>query len=155
MSKRLRNHIKNLNKGKGATFDYIKDEDIRDILKERFNSISKLESIEEYQLGLIQMGSIIEMVLYLYYDKKITRLENLINRARKNNIITKPDKSLLQMLQHLRNYIHLSILIKSKDDITKERFNASFMIFKELLDKFRENFQDKEFRENPPDWAMI
>ena len=41
MSKRLRNHIKILNKGKGATFDYIKDEDIRDILKERLTSLQK------------------------------------------------------------------------------------------------------------------
>ena len=155
MSKQLRNHFKNLNKGKGVTFDYIKVEDIRDLLKERFYSISKLESIEEYQLGLIQMGSIIEMVLYQYYDKKITGLENLINRARRDNLISEPDKSLLQMLQHMRNYIHLHLFYKSKDDVTRERFTGSFMIFKDLLDKLRAKFLDKEFLENPPDWAKI
>lgn len=155
MSKQLKNHIRNLNKGKGATFDYIKVEDIRDLLKGRFSSISKLESIEEYQLGIIQMGSIIEMVLYQYYDKKITGLENLINIAGRDNIISKPDKSLLQMLQHMRNYIHLHLFYKSKDDVTRERFNGLFMIFKDLLDKIRDKFQDKEFIENPPDWAKI
>lgn len=101
------------------------------------------------------MGSIIEMVLYQYYDKKITGLENLINRARRDNLISEPDKSLLQMLQHMRNYIHLHLFYKSKDDVTRERFNGSFMIFKDLLDKFRDKFHDKEFLENPPDWARI
>ena len=145
MRKRLKNHMKNLNKRKGSTFDYIHEEDIMDILIERFNSISKLESIDEYQLGLIQMGSIVEMVLYQYYYQKIEGLENLINRARNDNIISEPDKSLLKMLQYLRNYIHLPKFIKSKDDITNERFKASFMIFKELLDKFREKFQERDF----------
>lgn len=147
--------MENFNKGKGASFDYIKDSTIKDILKKRFTSISKLESIEEYQLGLIQMGSMIEMVIFVYYDKKIIGLENLINRARNDNIISESDKKLLQMLQHLRNYIHLHIFIQSKDKITKNRFTASFMLFRELLDKFREEFQKKEFWKNPPGWAIL
>ena len=89
------------------------------------------------------MGSIIEQLFKTYYNIS-AKTSNLINKAANDNIISKSDKAFLEMLNHMRNYIHIEEYLKSKDEIDEGRFKGSIEIFESLLIKFEKLFRNKE-----------
>ncbi len=125
-----------INKFSKMSFNYIKDDKIRIELKKRFIDIRRLKSQEYYLYCLILMGSIVEQLLTTHYNIS-TSAENLINKAKKDNIISNSDKAQLLSINYTRNYIHIQEYIKSGDDITETKFNLSFQVFNEVLEKLR------------------
>ncbi len=71
---------------------------------------------------------------------KENKAEDLINRAKGDGIISNSDKTHLQFINSTRNYIHIEEFINSGDDITEIKFNLSFGVFKEVLDKLKKLF---------------
>lgn len=123
-------------------FEYINKLEIREEIINRYLQIYKLASIGMYGLGLILMGSIIEQLLKIYYEIP-AKTTDLINRARSDNLISKSDKAFLEMLNHMRNYIHIGEKLKFKDEIDEGRFKGSIEIFESILKKFEKSFNDK------------
>lgn len=124
-------------------FQYIDELEIKEEIINRYLQIFKLASIGIYKLGLILMGSIIEQLLKTYYNISAKTVD-LINRAGIENIISKSDKSFLEMLNHMRNYIHIEEDLKFKDEIDESRFRGSIEIFESLLKKFERLFRNKK-----------
>ncbi len=126
-----------------VNFEYIDDLEIKEEIINRYLQIFKLASSGMYKLGLILMGSIIEQLLKTYYNLS-AKTSDLINKARTDNIISKADKSFLEMLNHMRNYIHIEEYLKSKDKIDESRFKGTVEIFESFLLKIKGLFINKK-----------
>ncbi|MHA2218306.1 MAG: hypothetical protein ACXACY_20425 [Candidatus Hodarchaeales archaeon] len=128
-----------INRFSKISFNFIKDDQIKKELKKRFTDIRRLKSQEYYLYCLILMGSIIEQLLKTYYGVS-AKTEDLINRAKGEGIISNSDKTQLQFINSTRNYIHIEEFINSRDEITENKFNLSFEVFKEVLEKIKKLF---------------
>ena len=128
-----------INKFSKMSFNYIEDDKIRNELKKRFIDIRRLKSQEYYLYCLMLMGSIIEQLLKTHYNIS-TGTENLINMAKGADIISNSDKAQLLFINSTRNYIHIQEYINSRDDITENKFNLSFQVFNEVLEKLKNLF---------------
>ena len=131
-----------INKFSKMSFNYIQDDKIKRELKRRFVDIRRLKSQEYYLYCLILMGSIIEQLLKTHYGIS-AKTEVLINRAKGEGIISNSEKTQLQFINYTRNYVHIEEFISSGDEITETKFNLSFQVFKEVLEKIKGLFYDK------------
>ena len=118
-------------------FNYIQDLKIKEEIETRYMQIFTLASNELYLLASIIMGTILEQLPRIYYDSSEYTFSRLIVKARENKIISRTEHDLLRILEHIRNYIHIHVYIESDDIINKKKFDGSFHIFEESLDKLR------------------
>ena len=120
-------------------FSFLDDEKIRLELKKRYLDIRKLKSQKFYHYCLILMGSIIEQLLMMYYYD-FTGTNDLINKANSENIISNSDKAQLQFINSTRNFLHVQEYVDSGVIIKETKFNHSFQVFKEVLEKLKTLF---------------
>ena len=73
-------------------------------------------------------------------DEKFYRL---IERALKDDLISKNEKEILDILRNLRNFIHIHLFIKSKEVITEKKFLGISQFFEDFLERFEVYFTKK------------
>ena len=123
------------------SFEFIGDENIEQELVKRYKDVLKFGNLEMYLYASIILGTIIEQILRSYYNNINTKFINNIRRAcETDNLISNADKTVLEKLDHIRNYIHVNLLVESSDIISKTNYESYLDTLNDFIRKFKGYF---------------
>ncbi len=123
------------------SFEFIGDENIEQELVKRYKDVLKFGNLEMYLYASIILGTIIEQILRSYYNNINTKFINNIRRAcETDNLMSNADKTVLEKLDHIRNYIHVNLLVESSDIISKTNYESYLDTLNDFIRKFKGYF---------------